>query len=205
MVLVFSFFSLSPTSVEFLLRIRLHWYWMANNFFVAQPNKVDLLYEIEYQKCTMIAWSRLVYLHWQRHSFVLTLSQLIQMFNSSIGLCAPIRTMGTVHYYSISFSDQMLLVFLFLPLLSIVVLVIYVIRRATTQFSYTADSLLFSIVATVFIQIARKRSPFGWGLKNGELCKKTTTTTTISSSITSYWNERKRDIMFRMILSLIFL
>lgn len=49
-----------------------------------------------------------------------------------------------------------------LPFCCLLLYLLHVIRRATTQFSYTVDSLLFSIVATVFIQIGYRRNMLLW-------------------------------------------
>lgn len=73
--------------------------------------------------------------------------------------CAPIRTMALCiiirfRFPIKCFSAAVCRFFLLFSLCRCLLLyLLYVIRRATTQFSYTADSLLFSIVATVFIQI----------------------------------------------------
>lgn len=104
-----------------------------------------------------------------------SIEPFIQSSNSplSYAIAAHFEQWHPVHYYSISFADQMLLCSSILaaslfslslfhvlqlsaaPFACLLLYLLNVIRRATTQFSYTNDSLLFSTVATVFIQIIR--------------------------------------------------
>lgn len=81
-----------------------------------------------------------------------------KVFNSTVLVRNPFETQWhwcIIIRFSLLIKCDRSEIFLLLFLVHCLLLyLLCVIRRATTQFSYTTDSLLFSIVATVFIQIA---------------------------------------------------